>query len=219
MFTPTQVYLILGFFLGLTLGLNGWAIYRGLLFIAEHNVPGLELQNNALAFTTTLLGNVYFDSNNFNNVFKSSTIIVFNHSNFFPSPNINNLNYPEGQIQINVNTNYYTRRCLNLDSIIPPTDWYFYGNTVMKSNGTGLRGTLCQESFANSNSFTQIDSLCTGLACMTENGFIGCIPPANFLFFHIDNCGQQNSLKKGLHWSSDGTNNITKDNDINMRNE
>ena len=89
----------------------------------------------------------------------------------------------------------------------------------MKSNGTGLRGTLYQESFANSNSFAQIDSLCTGLACMTENGFIGCIPPANFLFYHIDDCGQQHSLKKGLHWSSNGKNNITKDNDINMRDE
>ena len=58
MITSSKFYSFLAVCVLINIVVNGWAIYRGLLFIADHKLPGLQLTQGALAFTQTLVGKI-----------------------------------------------------------------------------------------------------------------------------------------------------------------
>lgn len=215
----TQVHFFLGFLLALNIAINGWAITRGLLFVAETDVPGLKLQKHALAFTKTLLSRIYFNvlSQNNLNVKFPTRIFYFNYSVLFPAPNSASLIYNTDVVDIWIKNQQYVSRCVKLNDIIPPDNIFFYGNILMHPNGTGLRGSLCQERFHFPNAYARIDNLCDGLACMHDQQLLGCIHRNHFSQYYIQDCARPNNKQKGLHWSTNGQTNITLDNDPNMR--
>ena len=214
-----KVHFFLGLLLAFSLGMNSWGIYRGLLFVAERHVPGLQLQKNVLVFTKTLLGRTFLStvSQNFLNIHIPQDVFFMNYTTLFPAPNSKILNYHTGRVDLWMDHKKHVTRCARLDAIVPPDNIYFYANILMHTNGTGLRGTLCQEKFHSPNAYARMDRLCHGLACMHDQQLLGCIHRNDFSHYHIQDCARINNNQKGLHWSRTGQNNITLDDDPNMR--
>ena len=58
-----QVHVLIGVALAVAVALNGWAIFRGRIFKDDLDIPGLVLEQGALAFTPSLLGTYHFSPN------------------------------------------------------------------------------------------------------------------------------------------------------------
>lgn len=212
-------YTFLGSTFALHILFNILAYYRGKQFLVEQNVSGLKYRNGVLMFTTALLGNVFI-SNLTDNIFQEHSqniIFGFDHGRF-PTPDTNSIEYrpePQHPVYFFIDTYQYVQRCLQLNAKDVPSPYLFYGYTVMMTNGTGLRGSMCQERFHDPGAYAQIDHLCAGYACMRQHLFLGCISTHDLFIFHEHNCGRINELASNIHWSTEnGT--LAIDNDPNI---
>jgi hypothetical protein len=207
-----------GGLLTLHLLFNILAYYRGKLFLAEQKVSGLLYSQNALMFTSSLLGTVFAGNATDRAFHGSQKKTIFHFRNRFPTPNTNTLEYRpalENHVHSYIDTYQYVQRCLQLGANDVPDPYMFYGHTVMMTNGTGLRGTLCQERFHDPGAYAQIDHLCTGYACVRQQLLLGCIPTHDLYMFHVHDCGRLNQLSSNMHWSTQNGS-IVLDDDQNM---
>ena len=200
MIKPREFYFILAIVFLINCILNSLAIYFGRYYTSDQKLKGLLLKDNALQFTNALIGNFYAGPI-IESAFISSQMYLFNYTDYFPTPNSNTLNYNTSSIQHLVDPYKYASRCLQLETDDIPEKYLFYGYTVMMTNGTGLRGSLCQEHFLDNMAYAKMDNLCNGIACMRDNMFIGCIKTNILFYYHISDCGRLNQLRKNVHWS------------------
>jgi hypothetical protein len=200
MFSTEVFYLFIASLVIILFSVNGWAIYRGLLYNAEIKVPGLQLHHGALAFTDSLIG--LYQGSALDSSFQMDPYI-FSYS-VFPTPNTNILEYNGVFSQLTDKYTYVTR-CLVLGTDEIPTNFSFYGYTVMYSNGTGIGGNICQQEYDDPGAYGQMDTLCGNqLACMRNGLLLGCVFNSSFSRHFENNCGRTNMKKKGLHWSGTG---------------
>lgn len=220
------IYIFLAFLVALVSILDGWAIFRGIVYTADLRLPGLKLEHGALLFDSALIG-TYYDGGVLDQTFilnkDDPYQKIFTFSDRFPVPNLNSLSFPANKVLAYSEKAQYVDRCLKLETshfpigkeislYVKDIPYYLYGYTPMLPNGTGIAGNICQQEFNDNTAYATMDILCNshltnnqsserGLACMRHDLLLGCIPYWRFWMYHTEDCAQQNMLKKGLHWS------------------
>jgi hypothetical protein len=198
-----QVHVLIGVALAVAVALNGWAILRGRIFEDDLDIPGLVLEQGALAFTPTLLGTYHFSPNFENLEFKP---LVFTQKLVFPD--MSDLTYTSASVDAWTDKRIYMPRCLRLETFTSEKElFYLYGDTIMKSDGTGIDGAICQTEMDDPAAFARYDTWCDypHLACMRGNYLLGCLSLHRLSSYEERNCGRINSLRNGSHWSGTAT--------------
>ena len=177
--------------LALYLPLCGWGIYRGRIFTADLQLPGLETDRHALVFTPTLQGIYNFAVDISNLSFSNhGPFVLYNKT--FNAPG-GNLNFIDAKATAWLDIPLYASRCLQLDGDLdPPQPLKRYAFTVMQTNGVGVKGNICQLEFNDPAAFTVMDTVLCGknlFTCMRTTFFLGCVSPANYLIPNCEICG------------------------------
>ena len=113
----TQLNILLGCLSIVLIGLNAWAVTRGRVFQEDLNLPGLQFENNALAFVESILG-TYYTGTPIDTFVFPATPFIFTHTannGRFPVPDMPDLVYVDGVVAAFVDNQQYVGRCMRME--------------------------------------------------------------------------------------------------------